>query len=265
MTTELLERRALAALRFVHAVTGAPIMRPLSIKAPGLRLMRNLSGLTVVLEARGHEAYSNAFEAPPKLGAGDRNDFGCSVHDPAGEFLPREFTLTLPRPTRGIDEPPELAAGAAADAAIELRLLPAAALPAAPAWALLRLAVHVRGSSPPRGIGNVWVEAQPRVPGKPLRLAQTDAQGEALVVVPDVGPVSGAAPLAAEFEVDLTLVLDPLLVRAAADDASDRTPLPLGDESTRPARRGALRIETLTRVPMRAGDSRRHIVALDFP
>jgi len=36
MIVEDVDRRAIAALRFVHGVTGAPIVRALQIESPGL-------------------------------------------------------------------------------------------------------------------------------------------------------------------------------------------------------------------------------------
>ncbi len=263
MIVEDVDRRAIAALRFVHGVTGATIVRPLQIASPGLTLVRNLSGLRVVREAHGLAGYTTAFDAPPKLNA--RTPFVLEIRDPLGQFLPRRFVLALPRPTPGIDEPPPIADGDHAQDPVEIALLPAAAAPMPPAWALLRLAVQIQGSMPPRGLANVWVEAQPRVPGKPLRRAQTDAAGEALIAVPDIGPIVGGAPLSSTFMLDLNLVLDPDLVRAApADDAQQRA-LPLADASTAPARRAASRVEAVADIEMTAGATRRHVVTLAWP
>ena len=262
MIVDDVDRRAIAALRFVHGVTGAAIVRPLQIDAPGLTLVRNLSGLRVVREARGLAAYTTAFDAPPKVNG--RTPFALEIRDPLGQFLPRRFVLDLPRPTRGVDDPP-VADGEQARDPVEIALLPAAAAPMPPAWALLRLAVQIQGSVPPRGLANVWVEAQPRVPGKPMRRAQTDAAGEALIAVPDVGPIVGGAPLSSKFMLDLSLVLDPELVRAAPDDDVQHRALPLADASTAAARRAASRIEAVVDIEMTAGATRRHVVTLAWP
>jgi hypothetical protein len=263
MIVEDVDRRAIAALRFVHGVTGATIVRPLQIESPGLTLVRNLSGLRVVREARGLAEVTTAFDAPPKLTA--RTPFALEIRDPQGQFLPRRFVLELPRPTRGIDDPPPIADGDRACDPVEIALLPAAASPMAPAWALLRLAVRIQGSLPPRGLANIWVEAQPRVPGKPMRRAQTDADGEALIAIPDVGPIVGGAPLSSTFMLDLSLVLDPELVAATPDDDTQRRTLPLADASTAAARRAASRIEVVTDIEMTAGATRRHVVTLAWP
>ncbi len=263
MIVEDIDRRLFAALRFTHGVTGSPVQRALRIDAPGLVLARNLSGWTLVREAVGSGGYTQAFDGPPKLAA--QRDYPCRVSDPAGEFLPRSFTLRLPRPTPGIDDDP-VAAVDAARTPIELPLLPAAALSAAPAWALLRLAVHIAGSDPPRGLANVWIEARPQVPGKALRLAQTDAAGEALIVVADVGPIVGAAPLSTQFGLELTLLLDPALVRAAPTTDAEQRALPVPDPATLPARRAASRVETVTGLPLlHAGGAGRHVVRLPWP
>lgn len=263
MIVDGVDRRAIAALRFVHGVTGATIVRPLQIDAPGLTLVRNLSGLRVVREARGLADYTTAFDTPPRLTA--RTPFALEIRDPLGQFLPRRFVLELPRPTRGIDDPPPITDGDRARDPVDIALLPAAAAPMPPAWALLRLAVSIQGSLPRRGLANVWVEAQPRVPGKPMRRAQTDADGEALIAVPDVGPVVGGAPLSSKFMLDLSLVLDPDLVRATPDDEAQRRTLPLADANTAVARRAASRIEAVTDIEMTAGATRRHVVTLAWP
>lgn len=262
MIVENVDRRLLAALRFTHGVTGAPVQRALHITAPGLTIARNFSGWTLVREARGSGAYTQAFEQPPHL-AGTL-DYACQVVDPAGEFLPRSFALRLPRPSPGVDDGP-LAPADIARTPIELPLLPAAALRVAPAWALLRLALHIAGSHPPRGLANVWIEVQPRVPGKPPRLAQTDAAGEALVAIADIGPVVGAAPLSSRFLLDLNLLLDPALVRASPLDDAARRLLPLPDAAALEARRAASRSVPVAGIEMRAGAVQRHTVSLDWP
>lgn len=270
MIVEDVDRRAIAALRFVNGVSGATIARALEVgvegedegKAPPLTLVRNRSGLLVVREAAGLRDYTLPFDAPPKLGARPR--FALTVRDPLGHFLPRTLSLALPRPTRGVDDPPIAEADQAREP-VDVPLRPAAAAPLPPAWALLRLAVRIAGSTPPRGLANVWVEATPRVPGTALRLAQTDAHGEALVAVPDVGPVAGGAPLSAKFLLDLALVLDPDLVRPAPQDDAELRKLPLADESTLPARRAAARLETAAGIEMTAGRPTRHVVTLAWP
>lgn len=267
MIVEDVDRRLLAALRFTHGVTGAPVQRALHITAPGLVLARNLSGWTLVREAPGSpqaqaHTYTQHFVQPPALAA--RVDYPCSVVDPLGEFLPRRFTLRLPRPTPGIDDDP-VDAAESARVPIELPLLAAAALHAAPAWALLRLAVLIEGTEPPHGLANVWVEARPRVPGKVMRLAQTDAAGEALVAITDVGPVVGAAPLSSQFLLDIELVLDPQLVRASPRNAAERQALPVPDPALAAARRAASRVVPVTGIPLHAGAAQRHVVVLPWP
>lgn len=246
MTTESVDRRALAALRFVHGVTRAPLLHPVRIEAPGLTLVTNRSGLVIVREAVGFEAWTAAFLQPPL--AQRPVEFTLDIHDPRGQFLPRRLTLTLPKGNLPDTMEP-----------VEVPLLPAAAAPLPAAWAVLRLAVHVEGTHPPQGLANVWVEAQPRVPGKPMRLAQTDAHGEALVVVPDIGPVVASAPLSPAFALGLTLVLDPDRVHVAPDTAPLVNPDQMAD------RRGVSRVESLPDIEMRAGATRRHTTTLHWP
>src|SRR6185312_4023115 len=61
---DLLDRRALAALRFVDA-TGAQVVTPVAVSADGAKFVRTRSGLAAVLAAPGLEAHESAFQAPP--------------------------------------------------------------------------------------------------------------------------------------------------------------------------------------------------------
>lgn len=267
MIVEDVDRRAFAAIRFVHGVTGAPIGRTLAFDGPGLLTVRNRSGLLVVREAIGLSPHTSTFPDPPALVEARRRDFACSVRDPQGQFLRQGFTLRLPRPTRGIDAEP-LAEGDLAATPIKVVLLPAAALPLSPAWAALRLAVHIAGTTPSRGLANAWVEGTPRLPGKALVRGLTDAAGEALLVVPDIGPVVAgdpAEPLATSFVLDLVLVLDPLLVRPAPRDADEARALPLADVQQADSRRAASTVVAAGTARLRAGQSSRQVVTVAWP
>ena len=62
---EWLDRRALAAIRFVDAVTGAPADGRIALAASGVSVARNRSGAVVVLAAPGLEEHRTSFTAPP--------------------------------------------------------------------------------------------------------------------------------------------------------------------------------------------------------
>jgi hypothetical protein len=209
---EQLERRVFGAIEFIDDLSEARVLAPLRVTAPGVSLLRNRSGYYVVREVEGQDDYSRAFDNPEPRPA--RTAFAMRVQDPTQRYLPQSFSLPLPRwlPSPG----PALDDADNALLPVSVRLSPAAAMPLQPAWAVLRLRVAVSGQ-PELGLANVLVEAQPALPGLPLRRAFTDPHGEALVVIvsappilPAAGPQSG---LTRDFSVALTLVLDQAVVR----------------------------------------------------
>lgn len=213
---ETVDRRIFGAIEFVDDVTDARVLAPLRIEASGVGLMRNRSGFYVIREFDGHDAYTRAFDdADPNP---TRSDVPMTVRDPGHHYLPRAFTVALPRllptPTSPVAD---------ADNAmrpVQVRLSPAASLPLRGAWAVLRLRVIVDGSSPELGLANVLVEATPAVAGLAVQRTMTDASGEALVVIASVPPLlpdPGPAGLTREFKLALNLVLDKEVVRTSAD------------------------------------------------
>lgn len=89
------EHRLLAGLRFVDGVTFAPIERPLTVRAPGFRFMRNDRGIVAVSMAPGFQEWVDTFEppfpTPPSV------DFTLLVEDERNVYQSRQLTLTLPR------------------------------------------------------------------------------------------------------------------------------------------------------------------------
>lgn len=217
---EQLERRVFGAIEFIDDLSEARVLAPLRVTAPGVSLLRNRSGYYVIREVDGQADTTRAFDHPEPRPA--RSAFAMSVQDPSQRYLPQSFSLPLPRwlPSPG----PALDDADNALLPVSVRLSPAAAMPLQPAWAVLRLKVAVSGSDPEVGLANVLVEAQPALPGLPLRRAFTDPHGEALVVIvsappilPLAGPQSG---LTRDFNVALTLVLDQSVVRLASATAT---------------------------------------------
>src|SRR6478735_8811062 len=103
--SERLDRRVLGAVRWIDAVSEATITLPLVPEmvpgGPRLKFIRNLGGLTVITEAEGLEAYVQTFDlkdlAPADVVADGDLDLVAQVRDPTGTYLPRKFTLALPR------------------------------------------------------------------------------------------------------------------------------------------------------------------------
>lgn len=212
---ELIDRRVFGAIEFIDDLSETRVLSPLRIDAPGVQVLRNRSGFYVVREVDGQDAYTRAFDNPPARPA--RSELMLNVQDPAQRYLPQRIGLALPRwlpdGAETVDD---------ADNALKpvmVRLAPAAGMPLQSAWAVLRLKVAITGSA--TGLANVLVEAQPALPGLPLRRSFTDRHGEALVVIvsaPPLLPLAGPpAGLTREFPVALTLVLDRSVVRPSTD------------------------------------------------
>ncbi|WP_157269837.1 hypothetical protein [Azohydromonas aeria] len=221
---EHVERRVFGAIEFLDDVTGARVLAPLSVAGPGLRIVPNHGGLYVLRAWAGHDDYTRAFDGAPA--DPPRSEVALSVHDPARRYLPRAFSLALPRrlPTPGQPVPD-------ADNALRpvpVRLAPAPALPLRGSWAVLRLQVVADGSTPPLGLANVLVEATPAVAGLAVQRTLTDTRGEALVAIAGVPPLlpdPGPSGLTREFGLALRLVLDRAVVRTSAEAADSNLPL----------------------------------------
>jgi hypothetical protein len=260
---ETVERRIFGAIEFLDDLTGARVLSALRIEAPGVGLMRNRAGLYVIRTLDGQDDYTRAFDDPPANPP--RSDVAMSVRDPENRYLPRAFTLALPRllPT------PTLPAVDADNAMrpVQVRLSAAASVSLRATWAALRLRVVVNGSSPELGLANVLVEATPAVTGLTVQRTMTDRHGEALVVIagaPPMLPDPGPAGLTREFKCAINLVLDKAVVRTSAD-----ADIPLPDPARVIARRDAahadVREVAATEQVLSAGTSRRSQAKVTWP
>jgi hypothetical protein len=260
---ETIERRVFGALEFVDDLTDARVMSPLRVFAPGVRLVRSGSGFYVIREVDGHDAYTRAFDDPPANPP--RSSITMSVEDPQHGYLPRSFTLALPRQLHSPTLPVTDADNALKP--VQIRLNAAASLPLRAAWAVLRLRVVVDGSAPELGLANVLVEATPQVAGLGVRHTMTDRNGEALVVIagaPPILPDAGPAGLTRVFRVALTLVLDKQVVRTSADKT-----FPLPDPKLVLQRRDEAHADVTAVAAseqiLSAGTSRRHAEKVTWP
>lgn len=254
MIVQNLERRVLAAVRFVNAVTGSGIADPLRVSGPMVLVVRNRSGLYVIREADGFDDYTLAFAAPPAPPAGARR-FTLSVEDPKRRFLPRSFGFTLPRKSA-----PQVDAESMF-APLLIDMYPAAASPTAPNWALLRVRVELAGPAA-TGLANALVRLAPKPAGLGPQISLTDANGEALLAVPGAPPVLPA--IAAEFDAAVRVVLDPAVVRTEGTVS-----LPLPDprsilERSDPPQAG-VRVVNAADAKLAAGRSRRAVIEVPWP
>jgi hypothetical protein len=212
---EWLDRRALAAIRFVDAVTGAPIEERVALAADGVSVMRKPSGDVVVLAAPGLEAHRVSFMSPPAAPAIGALAVAIDARPLSPAYAARRFALRLPRD-------PDPAHRAHPDSLFNparVELLPSPAYRTTGQTAALR--VTVRRADDQRRIGGALVRVRPS--GLPPARALTDAAGEALVVVAGV-PLASPGPgatMVSEIAAAADVLVDPALARFAADDAVD--------------------------------------------
>mgnify|MGYP000359709397 CR=1 FL=1 len=149
---ERLDSRVLGAVRWLDAVTAQPITHPLAVTAGDLRFVRNLSGLSVIVAAKGLEAYEACLDLdtlPPEQEVDDLSlDFTAAVTDPTGRYLPRRFDLKLPR----VAQPPRLPNGQRPANSlfdpVPIALLPGPLAPVAAGWAQVRVTARTAEDQP---------------------------------------------------------------------------------------------------------------------
>jgi hypothetical protein len=208
---ERLDQRVLGAVRWVDQLTGRPIRRALAVHADGARFRRNAGDLAVLWSARRFARYTATVDPPlpgpePALPAPPVALTG-QVSDPLEEYLPRTFTLALPRHPQAARPWPEDSVFRPVDVA----LLPGPRARLEAGWAEVRLTLRRADNRAPfphvlvRAVGDLGDGAGARR----LGVGMSDARGEALVVLTRLPlfqphPVSGKM---APTEVDLTLEL----------------------------------------------------------
>ena len=225
---ERVEFRVLGALRCLDAVTGTPIERAMSVEAQGTRIVRNRSGLYVLIEAPGFDDYNASFPAPPATPAVGSVAFPVTVSDPLGAYLPRSASISLPRDP----DPANAGSDTSLFRPIELPMLPSPAGAVATNWAVLRISVTANNGD---CLGGALIRVLRN--GSVLARGLSDWRGEALVPVAGV-PVTtfsedANAVVITEIEVTLQAVFDAAsgLRTPAANVAAGSTPpqLPVVD------------------------------------
>lgn len=98
MASFVIQQRALAGIRFVDVATDAPVRVPLVVRSvpSGRRVVihPNRRNIHVLTAAEGFEEYAAGFEDIPGV---SEVPIEMEVRDPSGIYLPREFTVTIPR------------------------------------------------------------------------------------------------------------------------------------------------------------------------
>jgi hypothetical protein len=182
---ERLDNRVLGAVRWLDAVTERPIAQPLAVASSDLRFVRNRSGLSVIVSAAGLGAYEACLDlnslSPADVVPDLSLDLTAAVSDPTGRYLPRRFSLKLPRTA----QPPRLPNGRRpADSLFEpvsISLLPSPLAEVATGWAQVRVTARTAAGGP---LKNLFLRVVATAGNAILGRGMTDARGEGLVIVP---------------------------------------------------------------------------------
>lgn len=243
--SESVDRRYLAAVRFVDAASGSTIQTGLSVASEKARFFRNRSGLYVVSGADGLDHHAVEFEQPPPSPDPQSIEIQASVVDGTDAYLARSFRLELPR------------SGAAPGndslfQPIDVPLYPSPRAQGESNWAAVRATLRSALGSHPRlsgALARVVRESDGGVLGTGMSELTFDARrperarvttGELLVFVPGI-PVTlwGEEPdepvlsheigvrLEVVFDPDAGIVPDPDLLAALPVPAANRWSFPL--------------------------------------
>jgi hypothetical protein len=176
LSADLLDRRALALVRLVDA-WGRPVVGPVAIEGPGVRVAAKGEGRFAILTAAGLEAYTAQFTLPPAKPAIASVPVALDLTPADRALAPRRFELRLPR-----DPAPAHAAQAASlFQSVEIELLPSSR--AAPSGSACALRVTVRRKDDQRLVENALVRGRSDN-GLFAARALTDARGEACLIFP---------------------------------------------------------------------------------
>ena len=146
MATYAIESRVLAGIEFEDAATATPVNIPLDVRAAEgqirVETFATRRGIYVIGGAEGLEDYAAAFETPPAMPLPGTIPVAMEVRDPSGVYLPRRFTVALPR----------VADREAADNVFQPVTVALYRSPLAPRsqnWAMLRVRISVAPTTDP--------------------------------------------------------------------------------------------------------------------
>jgi len=229
---ERLDRRVLGAIRWIDAVTLAPIAHPLKVSSNALRFTRNLSGLSVVTLADGLTAHTQTFDlnslAPADQVPTESLSREGEVEDPTGTYLPTRFTLLLPRNPSpdflppDVNHPEPYRPDNSLFLPVDVSLLPSPTARVASGFAEVRIQISNPAGEPIRNALARVVSATDA--NDVLGYGLSDPRGETLVAIPKL---KHFAPGATEAEV-VSVVTDgriEIVLPPAGQDIVDWTTL----------------------------------------
>ncbi len=181
---EVSDNRVLGAIRLCDLTTGRAINYSLVLESKGVVFFQNLSGLYVIKSAPEFSEYCGAFDELPSTPAIGSERIDILASDPAGHYLPRKFSMNLPRDPS--PEPDSL--DHSLFNPVEVYMFPGPAASALINWSIIRVTVTMEGPGD---------ESQKPVAGALLRVFKnsdtaslakgiTDKRGEGVVFVPGI-------------------------------------------------------------------------------
>lgn len=183
---DVVERRYLAGFRFVDNVTMQPVSLPVTVTVPeAASIFLNRSGVYVMSSAASLEGHVTAFEAPPGTPALEKVTVNLRVDDQTGAFLPRWFSVKLPRDP----DPEHKNKDKSLFHVLEIPLLPGPSYSAGGLWSGIRVSI----GSGVLGRESVYVEVTDDDDGTVLGVGMSDSDGEAFIPLPGIRPLRHAA------------------------------------------------------------------------
>lgn len=196
MVQEGLESRALAAIRFFDAETRVPTAEPVVVSGEGLRIIRNVSGLHVIMDAPGFSDYATHFELPVSPPA--TQTFTLVARVPSRRYLSRSFTLQLPRDTS--PGPNDTLPSNSVFRPVDVTLYPSSLMSPSARSAVVRIRVEDKnGKALPDALVALSL-AEPSIE----RWGLSNELGEALILVPGI-PIADWGDLSAPTHFTFTL------------------------------------------------------------
>jgi hypothetical protein len=178
MIQEVLQRRVLGAVRFTDITTNAPVRHSLTVTAEKLTFVRNLTGDYVITNAADGDLalHVNSFRDVPAQPAVGGRSFNATVKDPSNVYLPRDFTVALPRDP----DPNNTSTAGSLFQPIQVPMLSAPSRQIAPNWCVFRFAIQNAATSLPIARAGIRI-----VTGNPPAAVygMTDVNGQAMVAV----------------------------------------------------------------------------------
>jgi hypothetical protein len=201
-------------LVLVDAV-GGRAATPVSVIAPGVKLLVKRPGELVVLDAPGFSKYTASFDTPATPAPGSVA-VQLDIRPANPGYGARRFALSLPRDP----DPAHAASDASLFRPVEIPLLPSPQATVTGLVAALR--VTVTRSDDNRRIEGALVRLRPEG-GRPQAVALTDSAGDALLLIAGI-PLASPGPggvVRSDIGAQLDAIVDPVFVRFHTIDEID--------------------------------------------